>query len=186
MSWSKLAPFGGQPDWVAVRVSYGFDPAGKFFFTGIFSRVTCLQSCRQQFHHFSLSPGSFIFSWRFYFKKRLRNIYPSPFYSPSHLFYFSCPHLPFPTPNLAMIIAVCIQGCFTWKTWHWVKWKWSRSVEPDSLRPHGLYSTRLLRPSCFPGKGTGVGCHFLLQENLFSKSVSVSCSSCCSLQPPKL
>ena len=112
MSWSKLAPFGGQPDWVAVRVSYGFDPAGKFFFTGIFSRVTCLQSCRQQFHHFSLSPGSFIFSWRFYFKKRLRNIYPSPFYSPSHLFYFSCPHLPFPTPNLAIIICSLHSGMF--------------------------------------------------------------------------
>ena len=33
----------------------------------------------------------------------------------------------------------------------------------DSLRPHGLYPTRLLRPWNFPGKSTGVGCHFLLQ-----------------------
>ena len=33
----------------------------------------------------------------------------------------------------------------------------------DSLRPHGLWPTRLLSPWNFPGKSTGVGCHFLLQ-----------------------
>ena len=33
----------------------------------------------------------------------------------------------------------------------------------DSLRPHGLWPTRLLRPWDFPGKNTGVGCHFFLQ-----------------------
>ena len=33
----------------------------------------------------------------------------------------------------------------------------------DSLRPHGLQPTRLLCPQDFPGKNTGVGCHFLLQ-----------------------
>ena len=38
------------------------------------------------------------------------------------------------------------------------KWKWSHSVVSDSLRPHGLLS-----PWNFPGKSTGVGCHFLLQ-----------------------
>ena len=43
------------------------------------------------------------------------------------------------------------------------KWKWSRSVMSDSLRPHGLQPTQLLRPWDFPGKNTGVGCHFLLQ-----------------------
>ena len=35
----------------------------------------------------------------------------------------------------------------------------SRSVVSDSLRPHGLQPTRLLRPWDFPGKSTGVGCH---------------------------
>ena len=57
---------------------------------------------------------------------------------------------------------------------HWVKQsslvmksykkerKWSRSVMSDSLWPHGLY--RLFRPWDFPGKNTGVGCHFLLQR----------------------
>ena len=40
------------------------------------------------------------------------------------------------------------------------KWKWSRSVMSDSSRPHGLQPTRLLRPWDFPGKSTGVGCHY--------------------------
>ena len=33
----------------------------------------------------------------------------------------------------------------------------------DSLWAHGLLPARLLRPWDFPGKNTGVGCHFLLQ-----------------------
>ena len=41
--------------------------------------------------------------------------------------------------------------------------KWSRSVTSDSLWPHGQQPTRLLCPLDFPGKNTGVGCHFLLQ-----------------------
>ena len=40
----------------------------------------------------------------------------------------------------------------------------SCSVMPDSLHPHGLQPTRFLRAWDFPGKDTGVGCHFLLQE----------------------
>ena len=44
------------------------------------------------------------------------------------------------------------------------KWKWSRSVVSDSLRPHGLQPTRLLCPWDFPGKSTGVGCHCFLQN----------------------
>ena len=42
------------------------------------------------------------------------------------------------------------------------KWKWSRSVVSDSLRSHGLQPTRLLHPWDFPGRSTGVGCHYLL------------------------
>ena len=37
------------------------------------------------------------------------------------------------------------------------------SVVSDSVRPHGLQPTRLLRPWDSPGKNTGVGCHFFLQ-----------------------
>ena len=36
----------------------------------------------------------------------------------------------------------------------------------DSSRPHGLQPTRLLRPWDFPGKSTGVGCHYLLRQLL--------------------
>ena len=44
------------------------------------------------------------------------------------------------------------------------KWKWSRSVVPDSSQPHGLQPTRLPHPWDSPGKNTGVGCHFPLQS----------------------
>ena len=37
------------------------------------------------------------------------------------------------------------------------------SVVSDSLRPHGLYPTRLLCPWDFPGNSTIAVCHFLLQ-----------------------
>ena len=39
----------------------------------------------------------------------------------------------------------------------------SCSVMSDSLRPYGLQPARLLCPWNFPGKDTGVSCHFLLQ-----------------------
>ena len=35
------------------------------------------------------------------------------------------------------------------------KWKWIRSVVPDSSQPQGLQPTRLLHPWDFPGKSTG-------------------------------
>ena len=41
-------------------------------------------------------------------------------------------------------------------------WK-CHSVVSDSLQPHGLQPGRLLYPWDFPGKNTGVGCHFLIQ-----------------------
>ena len=41
------------------------------------------------------------------------------------------------------------------------KWKWSCSVVSDPQRPHGLQPSRLLCPWDFPGKSTGVGCHYL-------------------------
>ena len=44
--------------------------------------------------------------------------------------------------------------------------QFSHSVVSESFQPHGLYPTRLLHPWNFPGKSTGVGCHFLLQELL--------------------
>ena len=37
----------------------------------------------------------------------------------------------------------------------------SHSAVSDSLQPHELWPTRLLQRSDFPGKNTGVSCHFL-------------------------
>ena len=45
----------------------------------------------------------------------------------------------------------------------------SRSVMSNSLGPHGLQPTRLLYPQNYPGKNTGVGCHFLLQGTFLTQ-----------------
>ena len=63
------------------------------------------------------------------------------------------------------------------------KWQWSRLVVSDSLRSHGLQPTRLLHPWDFPGKSTGVGCHFLLQC-MKVKSESEVAQSCPTLATP--
>ena len=58
------------------------------------------------------------------------------------------------------------------------KWKWSHSVVSDSSRPHGLQPTRLLHPWDFPGKNTGVGCHFLLQEIFPTQGLNLGLLHC--------
>ena len=63
-----------------------------------------------------------------------------------------------------------------WKTWikfssHLSAAEWAletpctKSLQPLSVSccPYGLQSARVLCPWDFPGKNTGVGCHFLLQ-----------------------
>ena len=50
------------------------------------------------------------------------------------------------------------------------KWKWSHSVMSDSSRPHGLQPTRLLCPWDFPGKSTGVGCHYIQHSTIIGAS----------------
>ena len=55
------------------------------------------------------------------------------------------------------------------------------------LQPHGLYPTRLLCPWDFPGKNTGVGCHFLLQGIFPTQGSNPSllhCSEFFTTQPP--
>ena len=61
----------------------------------------------------------------------------------------------------AMVFLVFMYGCENWiiKKARSV----SRSVVPNSLRPHELQPTRLFCPWDFPGKDIGVGCHFFLQ-----------------------
>ena len=48
----------------------------------------------------------------------------------------------------------------------------SRLVISDSLQPHGLQPTRFLCPWSFPGKNTGVGCHFPLQGIFLTKGLN--------------
>ena len=59
----------------------------------------------------------------------------------------------------------------------------SCSVVSDSVRPHRWQPTRLLPPWDFPGKNTGVGCHFLLQC-IKVKSESEVAQSCPTLSDP--
>ena len=58
----------------------------------------------------------------------------------------------------ALIVYVCVCVC-------------QSLVMSDSLRPHGLQPASLLCPWDFPGKNTGVSCHFLLQ-GIFPTTVS--------------
>ena len=58
------------------------------------------------------------------------------------------------------------------------KRKWSCSVMSDCLWPHGLEPTRFLHPWDFPGKNTGVGCHFLLQEIFLTQGLNPGLPHC--------
>ena len=67
----------------------------------------------------------------------------------------------------------------------------SLSVMTHSLRPHGLYSARLLCPWDSPGKNTGVGCRALLQGLFLTQgsNLRVLCllhlqAGCLPLAPP--
>ena len=53
----------------------------------------------------------------------------------------------------------------------------------DSVRPHRQQPTRLPRPWEFPGKDTGVGCHFLLQSMKVDSEREVA-QSCPTLSNP--
>ena len=68
----------------------------------------------------------------------------------------------------------CDEAVVSIKLW----WKWSCSVLSDSLRPHGLQPTMLLRPWAFPSKSTGVGCHFLLQGIFLTQGLNPGLPHC--------
>ena len=54
----------------------------------------------------------------------------------------------------------------------------SCSVVSDSLRPYGLWPTRLLCPWNFPGKNTGVDCHSLLQGIFLTQGLNLGLLHC--------
>ena len=49
----------------------------------------------------------------------------------------------------------------------------SHSVVSDSLRPHGLWPSRLFCPWNSPGKNTGVGCHALPQGIFLTQGLNL-------------
>ena len=68
------------------------------------------------------------------------------------------------------------------RTLEWVAISFSNAcmlspVMSDSVQPHRQRPTRFLHPWNFPGKNTGVGCHFLLQC-MHAKSLQ-SCPTLC-------
>ena len=54
----------------------------------------------------------------------------------------------------------------------------SHSVICDSLRPHGLGSSRLLCPCDSQGKNTGVGCHSLFQAIFLTQGLNSALLNC--------
>ena len=65
------------------------------------------------------------------------------------------------------LLKLCICVVDSWTTWVWTARVYLCVCSVAQLCPtlwlHGMYPTRLLCPSDFPGKNTGVGFHFLLQ-----------------------
>ena len=80
--------------------------------------------------------------------------------------------------NIYCRYAVCQALCDKAQAYQWTKGKGIRSVVSDSLRPHGLQSTRLLCPWDFPGKSTRVGCHCLLQEIFLTQGLNPGLPHC--------
>ena len=66
------------------------------------------------------------------------------------------------------------QGLFLYR---W-KWKWSPYVLSNSLWSHGLWRARLLYPWNFPGRSTGVGCHFFFQGIFMTQGSNPSLLHC--------
>ena len=67
-------------------------------------------------------------------------------------------------------------GSLVWNSGkHWLSSQhssqFSHSVVSDSSWPHGLQPTRLLLPWDFPSKSTGVGCHRLLQIDIYTYTI---------------
>ena len=56
--------------------------------------------------------------------------------------------------------------------------QFSCSVVSDSLRPHGLQPTSLLRPWDPSGKDTGVGCHSFLQGIFLTQGLNPGLLHC--------
>ena len=61
--------------------------------------------------------------------------------------------------------------------YHWCECMLCLSVMSNSLQPHGLQPAKLLCPWNFPGKNTGVGCHFPLRVIFPTQGQNSRCAS---------
>ena len=73
---------------------------------------------------------------------------------------------------VCVCVCVCSQGAMLKRR------RRSCSVVSDSLLPHGLEPTRLLHQWDFPGKSTGVVCHFLLQGIFLTQELNLGLPHC--------
>ena len=80
----------------------------------------------------------------------------------------------FGAPKIKSFTVSTVSPCIC----HEVMGKWSHSVMSNSLWPHGLQPTRLFCPWDFPGRNTGVGCHFLLQGIFLTQGLNPGLLHC--------
>ena len=71
----------------------------------------------------------------------------------------------------------CVVSIF-WLLWIENERKWGCLVLSYSLRPRGLWRSRLFHPWDSPGKNTGVGCHFLLQGIFLTRRLNPGLLHC--------
>ena len=82
----------------------------------------------------------------------------------------------FPSLQVEHALCPCCGLFFFFFFWLWVLVKLLSHIR--LCNPHGLYPIRLLRPWDFPGKSTGAGCHFLLQEIFPTQGVTPGLPHC--------
>ena len=76
--------------------------------------------------------------------------------------------------KILSVVPCAIQWVFVGYLFY-IWWWWCLVTKLSlTLRPHGLYPTRLLCPWDFLGKNTGVGCHLLVQGSSWSRIKSAS------------
>ena len=71
-----------------------------------------------------------------------------------------------------------IESVEKWESSYSVESEWSCSVVYNSLQLHGLWSFIGHSPWNFPGKSTGVGCHFLLQGIFLTQGLNPDLPHC--------
>ena len=75
---------------------------------------------------------------------------------------------------LSINLLVCEMSAIVRKFEHSLALPFVALVVSDFVRPHGRQPTRLPCPWDSPGKNTGVGCHFLLQSDIYLDKMCLS------------